>query len=71
MKLKFDSIYSKEEKAMTNIQKTEAFLREQFAGCVYFKEHPADGEYRLQHSYRVAYAARRLHAGRAWMRRGW
>ena len=33
---------------MTNIQKTEAFLREQFAGCAYFREHPADGEYRLQ-----------------------
>lgn len=42
---------------MTNIQKTEAFLKEQFAGCAYFQEHPADGEYRLQHSYRVAYAA--------------
>lgn len=45
---------------MTNIQKTEAFLREQFAGCAYFKEHPADGEYRLQHSYRVAHAAREI-----------
>lgn len=42
---------------MTNIRKTEAFLREQFANCAYFKEHPADGEYRLQHSYRVAHAA--------------
>lgn len=42
---------------MTNIQKTEIFLREQFDNCVFFKEHPADGEYRLQHSYRVAYAA--------------
>lgn len=42
---------------MTNIQKTEAFLKEQFANCAYFREHPADGEYRLQHSYRVAYAA--------------
>jgi len=42
---------------MTNIQKTEVFLKEQFANCAYFKEHPADGEYRLQHSYRVAYAA--------------
>lgn len=42
---------------MTNIQKTEAFLKEQFANCAFFKEHPADGEYRLQHSYRVAYAA--------------
>lgn len=45
---------------MTNIQKTEAFLREQFAGCAFFKEHPTDGEYRLQHSYRVAYAAREI-----------
>lgn len=42
---------------MTNIQKTEAFLREQFVNCAFFKEHPADGEYRLQHSYRVANAA--------------
>lgn len=39
---------------MTNIQKTEAFLKEQFVNCTYFKEHPADGEYRLQHSYRAA-----------------
>lgn len=45
---------------MTNIQKTEAFLREQFAGCAYFREHPADGEYRLQHSYRVAHVAREI-----------
>lgn len=45
---------------MTNIQKTEAFLKEQFAGCAYFREHPADGEYRLQHSYRVAHAAREI-----------
>lgn len=42
---------------MTNIQKTEAFLKEQFANCAYFKEYPADGEYRLQHSYRVANVA--------------
>lgn len=42
---------------MTNIRKTEAFLKEQFAGCAFFKEHPADGEYRLQHSYRVAHIA--------------
>ena len=42
---------------MTNIKKTEAFLKEQFANCNYFMEHPADGKYRLQHSYRVAYAA--------------
>lgn len=42
---------------MTNIQKAEAFLREQFINCDFYKEHPADGEYRLQHSYRVARAA--------------
>ena len=42
---------------MTNIRKAEAFLKEQFANCTYYKEHPADGEYRLQHSYRVAHAA--------------
>ncbi len=45
---------------MTNIQKTEAFLREQFAGCIYFRDHPEEGEYRLQHSYRVAHAAREI-----------
>lgn len=42
---------------MNNVRKTEAFLREQFANCAYFTEHPADGEYRLQHSYRVANVA--------------
>lgn len=45
---------------MTNIEKTEIFLREQFEKCAYFKEHPVDGEYRLQHSYRVAHAAREI-----------
>lgn len=45
---------------MTNIERTEAFLKEAFAGCTYFQEHPADGEYRLQHSYRVAHAAREI-----------
>ncbi|MCM1232178.1 MAG: HD domain-containing protein [Ruminococcus flavefaciens] len=42
---------------MSNIQKTEAFLKERFAECAFFQEHPEDGEYRLQHSYRVANAA--------------
>lgn len=42
---------------MTNIRKTEAFLKQQFADCDFFKEHPAEGEYHLQHSYRVAYIA--------------
>lgn len=45
---------------MTNIQKTEFFLKEQFDGCDYYKEHPADKEYRLQHSYRAAHAAREI-----------
>lgn len=45
---------------MTNIERTEAFLKEAFDGCIFFKEHPADGEYRLQHSYRVAHAAREI-----------
>lgn len=45
---------------MTNIRKTEAFLKTQFDNCVFFQEHPADGEYRLQHSYRVAHAAREI-----------
>ena len=45
---------------MTNIQKTEIFLLEQFQNCAYYKEHPADGEYRLQHSYRVAHVAREI-----------
>lgn len=45
---------------MTNIEKTEIFLREQFGNCAYFKEYPADGEYRLQHSDRVAHAAREI-----------
>ena len=42
---------------MTNIRKTEAFLREQFENCAFFRQYPVEGEYRLQHSYRVAYAA--------------
>lgn len=45
---------------MTNIQKTEAFLKEQFDQCDYYKEHVTDKEYRLQHSYRVANAAKEI-----------
>lgn len=56
---------------MTNIQKTEAFLRERFAECAFFREHPADGEYRLQHSYRVAHAAGKIARREAWTRKGW
>lgn len=42
---------------MTKIQKTEAFLKEQFDGNGYYKTKPADLAYRLEHSYRVARAA--------------
>lgn len=45
---------------MTNIQKAEAFLKESFAGCAYFREDPGAGEYRLQHSFRTANAAREI-----------
>ncbi len=45
---------------MTNIQKAEAFLKEAFAGCAYFREDPAAGEYRLQHSWRAANVAREI-----------
>ena len=36
------------------IGKAEAFLKEAFDNSDFFREHPADKEYRLQHSYRVA-----------------
>ncbi len=45
---------------MTNIQKTQTFLKECFDNCAFFQEHPADGEYRYQHSFRVAHAAREI-----------
>lgn len=35
-------------------QKTLSFLKERLGGCRYFREHPADGAYRLEHSIRVA-----------------
>lgn len=35
-------------------QKTLAFLKQRLEGCEYFKAHPADGAYRLEHSIRVA-----------------
>lgn len=35
-------------------------MKEQFAECDYFEDNPADGEYRLPHSCRVAYTAREL-----------
>lgn len=36
------------------IEKTEAFLKEEFENSKYMSEHSSDREYRLQHSYRVA-----------------
>ena len=40
------------------IEKTEAFLKETFDGSAYLRANPAEGAYRLQHSYRVANIAR-------------
>ena len=36
------------------VKKAEAFLKETFDKSAFLNEHPADKEYRLQHSYRVA-----------------
>lgn len=36
------------------IKKTEHFLKTKLNECPYYLTHPADGEYRLEHSYRVA-----------------
>lgn len=36
------------------IKKTETFLKETFAQSKYLQSHPADRDYRLEHSYRVA-----------------
>lgn len=43
-------------------QKTLAFLKERFGACGYFREHPADGAYRLEHSIRVAQLCREIAA---------
>lgn len=42
------------------IEKTEAFLKETFAASPYLKAHPADRDYRLEHSYRVANIAKTI-----------
>ncbi len=42
---------------MTNIQKTELFLKERFDGCEFYQWHPDDKARRLEHSYRTAHAA--------------
>ena len=33
------------------IAKTEAFLKDTFAASTYLQNHPADRNYRLEHSY--------------------
>lgn len=45
---------------ITYIAKTEAFLKETFARSAYLCAHPADGAYRLEHSYRVANIAKTI-----------
>lgn len=40
------------------ISRTEAFLKETFAASAYLREHPAERDYRLEHSYRVANIAK-------------
>ena len=47
----------------TWIIKTEAFLRETFDNSLWLKEFPPDKNYRLEHSFRVANAARLIAEG--------
>ncbi len=42
------------------IAKTEAFLKDTFAASTYLQNHPADRNYRLEHSYRVANIAKQI-----------
>ncbi len=42
------------------ISKTEAFLKETFNRSIYLQEHPAERDYRLEHSYRVANIAKQI-----------
>ena len=42
------------------IQKTETFLQETFAASAYLTAHPAERDYRLEHSYRVANIAKTI-----------
>lgn len=42
------------------VVKTEQFLKQQFEQSQYFKAHPTEGNYRLEHSYRVANLAREI-----------
>lgn len=42
------------------IAKTEAFMKETFAASTYLQGNPADRDYRLEHSYRVANIAKAI-----------
>lgn len=42
------------------ISKTEAFLKDTFTASTYLQSHPADRDYRLEHSYRVANIAKTI-----------
>ena len=42
------------------IAKTEAFLKDTFAASTYLQSNPADRDYRLEHSYRVANIAKAI-----------
>ena len=42
------------------IAKTEAFLKDTFAASTYLRANPADRDYRLEHSYRVANIAKAI-----------
>ncbi len=42
------------------ISKTEAFLKDTFAASTYLQANPADRDYRLEHSYRVANIAKAI-----------
>ena len=42
------------------IAKTEAFLKDTFTASTYLRSHPADRDYRLAHSYRVANIAKAI-----------
>ena len=42
------------------ISKTETFLKETFASSTYLQSNPADRDYRLEHSYRVANIAKAI-----------
>lgn len=42
------------------VNKTEQFLKDTFAASIYLQSHPAERNYRLEHSYRVANIAKTI-----------